>query len=75
MKIPKKIIVFRTRCDFFFGLRFAIVHPLAIQDNKKRPRLAELEEARQSPNNSNKPGRKNTVRADALLFDKTGGFF
>ena len=60
--------------DFFFRLR-AIVHPLAIQCNKKRPRLAELEEARQSPNNSNKPGRKNTVQADALLFDKTGGFF
>ena len=45
-------------CDFLFRLRLAIVVPPAMQSKKERPRLAELEEARQSPNNSNKPGRK-----------------
>ena len=43
---------------FLFRLRLAIVVPPAIQSKKERPRLAALEEARQSPNNTNKPGRK-----------------
>lgn len=45
-------------CVFLFCLLLAIVVPLAMQSKKERPRLVAYSEARQSLNNSNKPGRK-----------------
>ena len=76
MNNKRRIVVLRSLlCDFFFVLRRAIVVPPAIQGNKERPRLVELEEARQSPNNSNEPGRKKRSEPMHCCSIKTGGFF
>ena len=56
--------VFWGMCDCLFRLRLAIVVPPAIQSKKERPRLIASSKARQSPNNSNKPGRK--IRSEPL---------
>ena len=49
---------FGGMCVFLFRLHLAIVVPPAIQSKKERPRLIASSKARQSLNNSNKPGRK-----------------
>ena len=71
----RRIAVLRSLLlDFFFDLRRAIVLPPTAHSKKERPRPIASEEARQSPNNSNKPGRMDAVRAAALLFDKNWRF-
>ena len=61
---------------WWFLFWFASRHCVASGDtgNKERPRPIASGEARQSPNNSNEPGRKYAVRAVALLFVEIGDF-
>ena len=65
MKIPKKIVALKTLFVILFGLRLTIIIYRAI---KERPRPIVQSEARQSPNNDNKPGRKYADQAVAQLF-------